>query len=96
VFYEAFAVFVTMPWLAIIPAIVFYGAYRRWPFKLVLTAALLWLIYMLYELAMLYGILCGEDCNIRVDLLAIYPLLAGISVLALVQIIWSLFARKSG
>ncbi len=49
-----------------------------------LVAALAWLAYFPYEQAMKMRVLCSGECNIRVDLLLFYPLLAVLSVLALV------------
>lgn len=47
--------------------------YRRKPVTGV--AATLWFVYGVYELLMRARILCTGECNIRVDLLLIYPLL---------------------
>jgi hypothetical protein len=38
-------------------------------------AGALWLLYALYELGMKRRWLCSGECNIRVDLLLIYPAL---------------------
>lgn len=38
-------------------------------------AAVLWAAYGVYEYLMYARILCTGECNIRVDLLLIYPLL---------------------
>jgi hypothetical protein len=43
-----------------------------------------WGAYAVYELLMNARILCSGECNIRVDLLLIYPLLLALSVPALV------------
>jgi hypothetical protein len=53
----------------------------------VLVAALAWVAYFPYEQAMKMRILCSGECNIRVDLLLFYALLALLSVLALVAFI---------
>ena len=45
-----------------------------------LLTALLWLGYAVYEYAMMQRLLCHSDCNIRIDLLFIYPLLMGLSL----------------
>jgi len=48
------------------------------------TAA--WVLYLNYELAMRTGILCsGDDCIKRTPLYFVYPLLAFLSLVALVQ-----------
>lgn len=47
-----------------------------------LIAALLWAGYACYETLFYLRILCSGECNIRVDLLLIYPLLLCCSLLA--------------
>ncbi|MRD47540.1 hypothetical protein [Caenimonas koreensis] len=42
-----------------------------------LVVALLWLVYSVYEYLMYARVLCSGDCNIRIDLLLIYPALLG-------------------
>ena len=42
-----------------------------------LVLALLWLAYSGYEYLMYKRVLCSGECNIRVDLLLIYPGLLG-------------------
>lgn len=42
-----------------------------------LTLASLWLAYAVYEWLMATRVLCSGECNIRVDLLLIAPLLLG-------------------
>lgn len=67
---------------AVIGAIfVVLWAWRRVQASLI--AGLTWLIYSAYECAMFLRILCSGDCNIRIDLLLIYPLLLALSLYAL-------------
>ena len=76
------------PELALLPAVVFlllYAARRR---RLVLVAGVVWLLYALYEFGMKRRILCSGECDIRVDLLVIYPALIALSVAALVALVW--------
>ena len=80
------AVLITAPWLALIPAAVFLLAYRRYRIRPALVAGAAWLLYAPYEYAMLHRWLCSGECNIRVDLLAIYPALGIISVAAAVAL----------
>ncbi len=47
-----------------------------------LIAGLLWVAYSIYEFLMYMRILCTGECNIRIDLLVIYPLLIVASLLA--------------
>ena len=79
----AMSILIEYPLLAVLPAIVFAGLYRvsRRPF--VLVVALAWLLYGIYEYAMQERILCSGECNIRVDLLLIYPVLLVGSLIAL-------------
>lgn len=43
----------------------------------VLVLAMFWVAYAIYEYLMFTRILCSGECNIRVDLLLIYPALLG-------------------
>ena len=78
------AIFVAAPWLALIPAALFGWAYRRTRVRAVFVAAGAWLTYFLYEESMRRRILCSGECNIRVDLLLIYPVMLVISIVAIV------------
>jgi len=42
-----------------------------------LVLASIWLSYAVYEYLMYVRVLCSGECNIRVDLLLIYPALLG-------------------
>ena len=81
--FRAMSILIEYPLLAVLPAIVFVGLYRftRQPFVFVLGLA--WLLYGIYEYAMQERILCSGECNIRIDLLVIYPVLAVASLIAL-------------
>lgn len=50
-----------------------------------LVTANAWLLYGAYEFAMKMRILCSGECNIRVDLLLIYPVLLALSAWAIVS-----------
>jgi len=76
-------IFIAAPYFAFIPALLFGFLYTRTHTKLQLSTTLLWGVYALYELAMKLRILCSGECNIRIDLLLIYPLLLIISLVAL-------------
>lgn len=76
-------VFVRYPLGAAAPALAFFILFRFRKKKTALFAALSWLFYAVYELGMRYRILCSGECNIRVDLLLIYPALAGLTLMAL-------------
>ena len=76
------ALFIPRPWLALIPTLLFAGLYRSSHRKLAGAAALIWLLYGVYEYAMYRRWLCTGECNIRVDLLLIYPVIVLVSVSA--------------
>lgn len=66
---------IAWPWTAALPALLFaFLAYRTGQRGLWLTA-LLWASYGVYELLMYRRVLCTGECNIRVDLLPIVPIL---------------------
>lgn len=71
--------------LALLPAFVFVLVYWRTRRRSALVAAIAWLAYTLYEEAMRRRILCSGECNIRVDLLLLYPLLVVISLISVVS-----------
>jgi len=58
-----------------------YG-YARFRVRSALLAGCSWLLYSGYEYLMLLRILCSGECNIRIDLLLIYPLLLSVSAYA--------------
>ncbi len=76
--------FVQWPLLALVPALVFLALHRMSRRRWVFYAAVIWLVYLPYELAMNRRWLCSGECNIRVDLLFIYPLLALLSLIGLI------------
>ena len=52
---------------------------RRWG---AVTAGAMWLVYAAYETGMKQRWLCTGECNIRVDLLLIFPVLVVSSIFA--------------
>ena len=68
------------PWFAILPAILFGVFYAASNKRNALLAAGLWFLYLPYEYSMKFRLLCTGECNIRVDLLLIYPVLFGFTV----------------
>lgn len=75
-------VFIGWPILALAPAALYAVLYFRCRRPIALLATLAWLAYFPYERAMKLRILCSGECNIRIDLLLLYPLLMLVSVLA--------------
>jgi hypothetical protein len=76
--------FIAYPFWAGIVGVVFLVLFRvsRRPASAV--AGVVWLLYGAYETAMRLRWLCTGECNIRVDLLLIYPVLLVMSAFALV------------
>jgi hypothetical protein len=79
------AIFTIHPAFAIFPAFGFLLLDRLRPSLLVRSVAVAWLIYGVYEYLMLARVLCSGECNIRVDLLIIYPVLLILSVAAIIK-----------
>ena len=81
------AIFIEYPLLAAVVGVLLFGLGRWTRHRTPVVAGLSWLLYSVYELGMKQRWLCGGECNIRLDLLLIYPVLllgllaAGISIL---------------
>lgn len=78
------SVLIEQPHLALIPATLFLVCYATSKSRWALATGLAWLLYCLYELGMKHRALCSGECNIRIDLLAIYPALILASIAAVV------------
>lgn len=73
-------VFIPAPYLAILPGVILWWLFRRCRRLLVIVTALTWFCYAGYETMMWLRIWCSGECNIRIDLLLIYPLLIMLTV----------------
>ncbi len=85
-FFGTLAVLIEWPWLALLPAAAFFPAAHFRKSRIAMAAALAWSVYALYESGMKARLLCSGDCNIRIDLLLIYPALVVLSVAAVVAV----------
>ena len=83
------------PWLALIPAGSLAALYWMSRKKLVLAAAGSWFCYLPYEWGMKLRILCSGECNIRVDLLLIYPFLLLLSLAAIFVFLRNRFVART-
>jgi len=83
--YRPMAILVEHPWLAAIPGAVLFALWASSRRRVVLVAAVAWLLYLPYEYAMKARILCSGECNIRVDLLVLYPVLGVLALLGLLS-----------
>jgi hypothetical protein len=86
-FLTAMAIFVQYPYLAALIGLILLGLGLRTRHRTPVGVGCVWLLYALYETAMQQRWLCTGECNIRIDLLVIYPVLliamvaAGVSLL---------------
>jgi hypothetical protein len=55
-------------------------AWVRWKAPGSLAASAAWLVYAPYEYLMHARVLCSGECNIRVDLLLFWPVLAALTL----------------
>jgi len=84
---RAMAILIEYPVLAVIVGAVLLLLGRHTGRRVAVVVGGIWLVYALYEFGMKHRWLCSGECNIRVDLLVIYPVLligllaAGISLL---------------
>jgi hypothetical protein len=78
----ALALFIAYPLLALLIAGAFVLLWQWRGRRAAAIAALAWGGYGVYELLMKARVLCSGECNIRVDLLLIYPLLLAVSIAA--------------
>jgi hypothetical protein len=86
-------IFIAAPWLALVPGAVFLSLFRLTRRKRVGIVALAWWLYALYEYGMSRRWLFSGECNIRVDLLLIYPTLAVASLAGLI-VVWRTLRRR--
>ena len=88
------SVLVGQPFLGLAPAAIFLVCFAITKSKWALVAGSLWLMYCPYELAMKFRWLCSGECNIRIDLLAIYPLLLAMSLAAVAAMCVAAYKRR--
>ena len=94
-FLQVMAYLIDQPAIAAFPFLFFLALYFASRKRFVLVASLLWACYVPYEFAMKFRILCSGECNIRVDLLLIYPALTLLSLAALVVAIRAISRDRS-
>jgi hypothetical protein len=73
---------IAFPVFAAVPGAFFLAAWWMSRRRAVLAASVAWLLYGVYETGMRLRWLCSGECNIRVDLVLIYPALLFLSVAA--------------
>ena len=80
-------IFIRAPWLAFALGAMYFALSRSIPSKTMLWTTVAWFLYGVYEYLMRLRVLCSGECNIRVDLLLIYPILLVLSVIAVLTIV---------
>jgi hypothetical protein len=80
-------IFMQHPWLAAIIGILLVGLGRSRGRRTAIVVGVTWLLYAAYETAMQLRWLCSGECNIRVDLLLMYPLLLAATVVGIVSLL---------
>jgi hypothetical protein len=81
------SLFIRWPLLALVPGLLFLGLYPIARRPVIILAGITWLLYGAYEMGMQLRWLCSGECNIRVDLLLIYPALALVSLLGVIGLL---------
>jgi hypothetical protein len=94
--FRALGAQIEYPWLALVPGFLLFALYRQAHRRSALWVGLAWLGYCLYEFGMKRRLLCSGECNIRVDLLLIYPALLVGSVVAVARSLTALRSRRGG
>ena len=85
--FRVMAIFIEYPLLAAAIGLLLV-ALGRWMHRgLTIAAGVMWLLYSLYEFAIKQRWLCRGDCDIRADLIFIYPVLFLVSVAAIVSLL---------
>ena len=82
--------FIEYPILAAVIGVVLLGVGRRTHHRTATAVGIVWLLYAAYETGMRQRWLCSGECNIRIDLLLIYPAL----LISLVVVGVSLLRRR--
>ena len=83
------------PLVFVAGAIACYFAYRavRQPHPATFVAAVLWLLYAIYEVWITQDPACAQGCNIRPDLMVIWPVLA-IATVTAVSSSWKIAGKR--
>jgi hypothetical protein len=84
---SAMAFFIEYPVFAAVIGVLLLGLGRVARRRTAAAAGMLWLLYAVYETGMHERWLCSGECNIRIDLLAIYPALLVSSLAAAISLL---------
>jgi hypothetical protein len=86
-FLRMMAIFIQYPWLAAVVGVVMLALGRSRRRGTAVATGIIWLLYAVYETGMKQRWLCTGECNIRVDLLLVYPILLVLTVVSVVSLL---------
>jgi hypothetical protein len=90
------AIFVEYPLLAAAIGAALFALGRYVQRRLATAAGMTWLVYALYEFGMTRRWLCSGECDIRIDLLAIYPVLLVVLIAGCISLLRAAVSRRPG
>ena len=79
--------FIQFPWLAALVGATLLWLGRARGRRAAVVAGVVWLLYAVYETGMKQRWWCTGECNIRVDLLLVYPVLLGLTIVGVVGLL---------
>ncbi len=82
--------------LAVLFGLLILACFKLAHSYLLLATGTLWIVYGVYEYLIQIRLLCSGECNIRVDLLLIYPVLLALSLASLIRVTIVLWRRRRG
>ena len=82
-----------LPLLAVFFCLLIVACFKLAHSHLLLATGTLWIAYGVYEYLVQIRVLCSGECNIRVDLLLIYPVLLTLTLASLVRVTIVLWRR---
>jgi hypothetical protein len=88
------AILIEYPWLAAAIGLLLLGLGWWRDRRTAIGVGLVWLLYAAYETGMRQRWLCSGECNIRIDLLLIYPFLLLATFAGIVSLLRSLNLGK--
>ena len=93
--WRGMAIFIQYPLLAAAIGLVLFGLGRRVGRRVVMGVGIVWALYAVYECGNQQRWWCSGECNIRIDLLVIYPvLLLGLLAASVSLIHWAAGPRS--
>ena len=88
-----------IPVFAILFGLLIVACFRLTRTRLALVTGVLWILYGIYEYLTQIRVLCSGECNIRVDLLLIYPILLVYTIASSIRVgkvLWQRYRAGRG